>query len=226
MKYAVFFILLFACGALAYPVPEYRIKIAVIDTGLDLDLYHAHNMLCNSGSKSFVDDDPLKDAAGNKHGTNVAGLVSKDLDVTKYCLIILKVYNSRGDIPYKLPAEAITYAIEQKVRFINLSIAAPGYIDHEFRIINLAIRHGIKISVAAGNKHSDLDTLCDVYPACYSVKSKYFHVVGSSTYLNKEYSNYGGPVKYVEDGSGVGIPRLSGTSQATAIHTNKLIRGL
>lgn len=212
-------------------VPETRIKIAVIDTGLNLNLRpDLKPYVCKTGSLSMIDDDPITDE--NNHGTNVAGLIAKNIDVSKYCLIIIKFYS-----PYLSPDEffravrkGVEYAILQKVQYINMSLAGGGTSLSEYRTIQKALNLGIKIAVAAGNGEStkkgfigvNLDVNCNTYPACYVFEnSDNFHVVGS---LNSKFSNYGKIVKYWENGNWVGIPVLSGTSQATAIHLSNWVK--
>ena len=64
---------------------ETRIKIAIIDTGIDVTPKIAP-YLCNSGHKSFHGAfsfgsyDVFKDSVPQKHGTNVADLIAQNLD--------------------------------------------------------------------------------------------------------------------------------------------------
>ena len=78
---------------------------------------------------------------------------------------------------------------------------------------------------------ADLSKKCDVYPACLQFNSELFHVVGTSTGYKNDwggnhfYGNYGKPGMYYEDGTLKGFPAMTGTSQATAIHTGKWAAG-
>ena len=92
----------------------------------------------------------------------------------------------------------------------------------ELRSILTILRTGADISVAAGNDGLDLDKKCSAFPSCYKkiINSRRFHVVGA---INAKFSNFGSIVETYETGIDVGSPMMSGTSQATAIFTNKLI---
>jgi hypothetical protein len=212
--------------------PENRIKIAVIDTGYDVTP-ELQPFICSKGHASFVDDFPMRDSHKSKHGTNVVGLIAKNLNPNKHCILIIKFYNE-----YLSAAEfgnfvrlGIEYAISQNARYINLSLSgsAPAYM--EYLALEQALMHGIKVSVAAGNGREtpkgsvgiDLDKKCAAFPACYSFRTMQsnFHVVGSS---GSRFSNRGQVVKFWENGNQVGKPALSGTSQAAAIHTGKTVK--
>jgi hypothetical protein len=201
-------------------VIEKRVKIAVIDTGLDVTSA-IKPFLCKTGHISLIDDAPLKDTYSGKHGTNVAGLIAKNLDAKKECLLIIKFYKESKDDFFKKVRLGINYAVTQKVKFINLSLGGSGSSDLEKLAIFDALRKGIRVSVAAGNDKKDLNENCYYYPACYAFGTPLFRVVGSNT---GKYSNKGRVVTNLEDGTGVGTPKLSGTSQATAINTGKWVR--
>jgi subtilisin family serine protease len=212
------------------PVKEQRIKIAVIDTGFDIMRKDLRPFLCASGHRSLADDDALRDSHPGKHGTNVAGLIAKNLDPAKQCLLIIKYWKlgSEGDSEINNVINAVDYAISQKVSYINLSIGGTDENRREIYVLNKALKHGIKIAVAAGNESMDLNAHCLIFPACYAsfFDENLYHVVGSFTKHNgHDYSNRGDIVRYLEDGTEVGNPVMTGTSQATAIHTGRWASG-
>jgi len=201
------------------------IKVAVIDTGIDAASSHD---LCTFGHKSFVNNSsPLKDTHG--HGTHIAGLISKYAGKGDWCMV------------------AIKYAIDLKVDYINISGGGFQPNDGEKALIIKALNKGIKVVVAAGNGDDNhvavnLDKDCSYFPACYD---KRILVVGNlkDTDSNPDFvtwsgeklsrapsSNYGSYVKRWEVGTNVEstLPgnrrgRMTGTSQATAIVTGKLL---
>lgn len=200
---------------------ESRQRIALIDSGLQYQQKY-QKYLCKDGHKSFVPGEEWHDDAVG-HGTNIVSLVSKDLDYSKYCITILKFYreNLPGLTELEYEIEALKYALTLKVSYVNLSVSGPETNVTEQILFNVLTFQGTKIFVAAGNKNKNLDTH-PFYPAAYDIRQNWF-VVGNS---NAESSNYGRKVNLWEDGNGVGEPRLSGTSQATAIALNKYIRGI
>ena len=109
-------------------------------------------------------------------------------------------------------------------KYINLSVAGKGYDELEFEAIKTALSNGVKIAVAAGNKKANLDKDCNITRHVMLIYLNYrnFHVVGANSHT---YTNTGRIVQYSEDSDDVGEPALSGTSQATAIHTGKWASG-
>jgi len=195
---------------------ENRKKIAVIDSGLKITK-KIKPYLCEGFHKSFADNNPFLDSY--EHGTNVAGLISENIDPSKWCLVIIKYEGSLDDF-----IKALEYSIEIKASMINMSVEGPHYSQEELNLLKKAMQLKMVVSVAAGNRRGDqynLDKACIVYPACYiyNLDPKLFHVVGSYT---GNFSNYGRKtVRFWENGVNRGYPVMSGTSQATAIHTGK-----
>ena len=147
------------------------LTIAVIDTGIDKALPN----LCKFGHKSFVNKpdllideaNPLTDNHG--HGTHIAGLISKHAGEGSYCLVAIKYYSEANSGKQNLEnmKQALRYAINIKVDFINISAGGPERDEDEYALIKEALDKGIKVDVAAGNEKSDLDKSCNYFPACY-----------------------------------------------------------
>jgi hypothetical protein len=199
-------------------VVENRIKIAVIDTGIDFDNREIRPYLCSIGHRDFTKEG-LKDNIG--HGSNVSEIISRNLDPNKYCILILKYHTFETWGNLKREVEAFKYSIEQNVKYINLSSGGRDKDQKELEVIKQATDKGIKVIVAAGNDSCDLSKNCNFFPACYSLNNN-FYVIGN---CGSKTSNFNGPVKQCEDGNNVCAAGfcMSGTSQATAIFTNKLI---
>ncbi len=249
-------ILVLSALLLACPASAKTLTVAVIDTGIDTSV----GKLCKYSSKSFTDSSP-KDEHG--HGTHVAGLIVQNAGDNDYCLVSLKYYREQntGKENLRHMLDAIRYAVDLKVDYINISGGGDVAVPEERALIKKALDAGIVVVAAAGNEHNDLDKLCNFFPACYDPR---IVVVGNLEItkdfrdLNYEWrglakdaglenllgtvetrkaygSNYGKVVNRWEIGTNVrsnipstlGFARygyMSGTSQATAVATGKLIK--
>ena len=239
------------------------LTIAVIDTGVDAT---AITHLCKYGHRSYIGNHPTHDPHG--HGTHIASLIEKYAGVGDYCIVSLQYYSevNSGQQNLRNLKDAMQFAINIKVDFINVSGGGPEYNEEEQRLIKNALDKGIKVVVAAGNEHHNLSTYCDYYPACY--KDSRMVVVGNrvseETWQSGVYymlrklitranrsddeslkrasdSNWGDVITRWEIGDKVEgrVPchlrhlnpdpkercaaKMSGTSQATAIATGKLV---
>jgi serine protease len=197
-------------------------KVVVIDTGLDLKDERFKTVLCSDGHKNLSYDTHLMDHNG--HGTHIAGIIQKYAEDANYCLVIVKFYSESPKAPNYI-TEALKYASSlQDVKIINISAGgADEDLDEKATIFN---NPNIIFNVAAGNNAKKLEP-CDYFPACYGLPN--MNVIGNIS----PSSNYGPIVKAVEDGKNVlssipggGYAIFSGTSQATAIYTGKMVRKL
>lgn len=173
----------------------------------------------------------------------------RDLAATKsnYCQVILKFIDpfqsnsSTGENMIK----AIRWAIDLNVDVINISAGGQIPLAEEEIIVKTALNRGIKVVAAAGNDSCELGgnyfnlvnglikkTTCNYFPAMYDPR---IYVVGNlnSDGTRATSSNYGNYVNSWENGmnrrsigSTGSILTDSGTSQATAIKTGKIIRSL
>ena len=204
-----------------------RIKIAIVDTGTDVT-EQIKPYLCKGGHISLVDDKPLVDTHVSKHGTNIAGLVTQNLDPKKYCVLIIKFYNPDAQDLTNLANVifGVKYATQMKARYLNLSLFGKLPSNTEEHALRQALASGVKIAVSAGNDGINLDVKCESFPPCYHLDAKNFHVVGFtySDGTRSATSNYGSVVQFYENGVNQGIPPNTGSSQATAIHLNKWIK--
>lgn len=218
MKYFVILIasiLTYSSEAKIPIIPKKFIKVAVIDTGINLNVKVP---LCETGHKSFVPNEGLEDNIG--HGSNISGLIDENAHSDAYCQIIIKYYSSDGEENLNASAEAFQYALTLNVDIINYSSGGYGTSVLEHTSIQKALKKGITVVVAAGNDGKNLDKECDVYPACYPEKD--IVVVGNVS----KYSNYGKIVDLYVNGNNKhsGGYTMSGTSQSTAIVTGRIIR--
>jgi len=214
--------------------------VAVIDSGID---GASPNHLCKHGHKSFSTrlTDPLKDEEG--HGTHIAGIISSTAGDGDYCIVSIKYYDSKAQGKENGIAmiKSIQYAVNIKVDFINISGGGPEPSHKEYAAVLNALNKNIRMIVAAGNEHENLDNLCNYYPACYDKRI----VMVGNLQVNKDKfddydnnivepcpsSNYGKRVTRWEIGTDVlsTLPGgkkgyMTGTSQATAVATGLELR--
>jgi subtilisin family serine protease len=212
---------------------ETRKRIAVIDTGYNRTRLSnlPINTFCENGLKDVTGTGP-QDSLG--HGTNIIGLIAKGMDTKKFCIVSIKWYDTNFKVTLNVLVTRIRAAIklaeQQQPVLINLSSSGSNYDSIEQMIINRLTFKGVKIVVSAGNDGLDLSKSCLIYPACYNANKNNFYVVGSMDKYNNllDTSNKFGPVSYYENGlnqCSEGIC-MTGTSQAAAIRSNKLIRGM
>ena len=219
-----------------------QLVVAVIDTGIDVSLLNK-NTFCKTGHKFFAGTS-LMDNHG--HGTHVSYLIDQyaknvilgnstisQLESAKvnYCQIIIKFYDPNDNQNSHLSmTKSIKWAIQQKVDIINISGGGRMFVPDEHKAIIEALNKGIVVVAAAGNDSSNLGR-STYYPAMYD---KRIYVVGNivnNSRIIARTSNYGKPVNSWEIGENVlsrfpnnSVGYLSGTSQATAIRTGKIVR--
>lgn len=223
MKY--FFLLLLS--TLSYAAPCHQLRIAVIDSGLNLnDPRFTH--LCKTGHKNFVTGETIEDTVS--HGTHIAGLIQKYARDANYCMLIYKYFSYRNmDNNDKIFVSAIEEAIENKADVINISGGGIGFNEEEALLI--ANNPKVTFVVSAGNSGKNLDIPGnEFYPA--SLFYKNIRVVKNidSNGVPSKSSNYSSRLSYWEIGESVlsYLPNgkegyLSGTSQSAAIFQENLL---
>lgn len=225
-----------------------KILVAIIDTGIDAGLMNDPS-ICPSGHKDFTGQG-LVDNHG--HGTNISGIIdqyaknyilTRDIDQIKglskvdidYCQIIIKYYDPKmaASESLKNSRKAIRWAIDHKVDIINYSAGGDEFDLKEKALIVEALNKGIKVVAAAGNDGRNIDKV-KYYPASYD---KRIYIVGNLVSEQGRFiansSNTGKTVNTWEIGThifsrlpGNSFGYMSGTSQATAVKSGKLVREL
>ncbi|MER3408952.1 MAG: hypothetical protein C4306_02365 [Thermoleophilia bacterium] len=139
------------------------VKVAVIDTGLDLG--HPEFAGRVAAARSFVDDSPV-DRIG--HGTFVAGIVAAATGNGQGIagiafpaqLVVAKVVGESGTVDPQVEARAIRWAVDEGARVINLSLgglrdplrpALDTFSPEEQEAIAYATSHGALVVAAVGN---------------------------------------------------------------------------
>lgn len=204
-------------------VASAQIKIAVVDTGLNLSDKRFTPYLCQDGHKDFTGEG-LLDFHG--HGTHIVGSIIKYAGETGYCLIIIKAFSIRQNNEIYL--NAIGELMNIQPNFVNISGGGQSAFKREKLVLKKL--KDTKFIVAAGNDNKDLGKF-KYYPASYNLPN--IIIVGSvdENGVKSPKSNYGAIVKAWEIGDDVLSTcmhdtecKMSGTSMSTSIHTGKLIK--
>lgn len=206
------------------------IKVAILDSGLDLKDQRFQDVLCNEGHYDATGYG-IADAEG--HGTHIAGIIKEYAKDSAYCLIIVKYYDPRlvtNTSRMMAYGKGLAYISKIKPDVVNISGGGNSFWEDEHSIISWA---DYTIFAAVGNDDANLDKHCNYYPACYRQWESipYLHAVASYCDNKKSsFSNYGTIVTDKECGAGVKstLPNnkmgyMGGTSQATAIATGKYV---
>ena len=152
-----------AYDAWATPPPLAPVRVAVIDSGIDLGHPDLERRI--AGSKSFVGG-TAQDTRG--HGTIVAGVIAAELDnatgiaglAPSAELLIAKVVAPGGTISVDAEWKAIHWAVDNGARVINISLGGlrdPRNPDRdtfsrlEEEAIAYAVRKGAVVVAAVGN---------------------------------------------------------------------------
>lgn len=204
------------------------IKVGIIDTGLNLDDPRFSEHVCSSGHHHFVDKN-INDEHG--HGTHIAGLIQQYAGYGNYCFLIYKFYSdsNTGAQNLIMEIEAMKAAIRNGADIINFSGGGPEFAEDEYLIIK---NHpNVLFVVAAGNEHENLDnSKKGFYPASYWLKNEVVvqnigkdgMVYPGSNWSKKAVSEIGENAYSTLPNGEMGY--LTGSSQATAIRTGKIVR--
>jgi len=176
-----------------------KVKVAVIDTGVDLN-----NPFLNQEGRypASIDDK-------NGHGSHVAGIISLLTQNNKMIEIIPYNYynqNHSGQENLESLLTQLGKAIKDNVDIINISGGGPEPSKKEKELIELAKMKGIIIVTASGNESTDLDNIVKCYFMCNSRfavnQYKYYpasyglsNIISVSNYVNQ---------KIVEKSSNIG----------------------
>lgn len=197
-----------------------RVKVAVIDTGID---YFHPDLVANlwvnddipgngfdDDGNSFIDDvhgfdfvsrdgDPFDD---HSHGTHVAGIIgatgNNRVGVAGVCwevtMMAIKAFDDTGNATTSDTIEAIHYAVANGAQIINASWGQDDPSHALEEAVAAAINAGTLFIAAAGNENTD----ATVFPAAFD------HVVSVAATDRKDqrprFSNYGARVDLAAPG--------------------------
>jgi Subtilase family len=223
------------------------IVIVVIDTGYRQLASAPRPNFCRHGHADLTAKDPKVDAVptdSHGHGTHIVLTIQEQLrDAPKdaYCLVVLKYWTP--GIPTSKAVKNSTRAFERslnmKADVINYSSSGAARDDKESVVIKSILDSGIRIISAAGNDSAFIPADSEtsrLLAAAIKNKTLTFPggydnrvvVVGNSNRdgSRNPTSNWGDRVDVWEVGTDieqVGV-KMTGTSQATAVHTGKVVR--
>lgn len=204
-----------------------RIKIAIIDTGVDT----SHELLKSlnwSESYDFVTESKTV-VDGHGHGTHIAGIIAQSLKknhkIEDFQFLSLRYYSlTEPQLNLERSKKALRWAIEKRVNIINYSGGGYSKDNEEFALIKKAEQLGIVVITSAGNRGTDKEKF---YPAAYNLENlirvaavnKDRHLASFSNYgLDQaDFAALGENIESSLPGNRMGS--LSGTSQATALMT-------
>ncbi|AWN22456.1 peptidase S8 and S53 subtilisin kexin sedolisin [Deinococcus irradiatisoli] len=199
------------------------IKVAVIDTGIDLQHEMFQGSLVGPQDQwDFVNNDPVPQEEGSfsdeafGHGTNVASIV---LQIAPHAKIMpLRVLTPNGGGDETTVAQAINFAVAHGARVINLSLGSVTKSDTIKRMVDYAASKGVAVIASSGNTGNERIT----FPA-QDASGKYMMAVGSVDHSDKksDFSTYGDRIGVMAPGEVVWGPvpgnlfsYWSGTSMA------------
>lgn len=211
----------------------------IVDTGIQLD--HPDLNVASSGHKSFVKGQ--KSAAdGHGHGTHVAGTVGAEDNSEGVIgvapgvkLVSMRVLNSSGSGQFSWSISAFDWIASHVnanyINVVNYSVG-PGS-RYTSTTLDNAVKgmadEGVKVCLAAGNAGDDATYFS---PARVNYTNVYTIAAMDSDLKFASWSNYGGPVDFIEPGvsvystyKGSGYATMSGTSMASPHGTGMLAVG-
>lgn len=144
------------------------VKIAVLDTGADLDHDDLKNNLLEGKNLINKRKDPQDD---NGHGSHLTGILvaeNNDIGMVGVCpkakAIPIKVLDKNGNGDLITVAQGIREAVSLKADIITMSLGAPFKLQQVRKAIQYAVSKNIPVFAAAGNAGKTKELF---YPANY-----------------------------------------------------------
>ena len=196
------------------------VKVAVIDTGVDLFHPELNGKILSTGY-DYIDRDnvPYDELGGSKtgHGTFIAGLIS--LVAPQAQILPMRVLDSDGVGNAFHISAAIYQAADQNAKVINLSLGTDQDTGMLRRAVAYAQSKGCVVTVAVGNSNSNAN---NISPANYSNVL----AIAATDFKDQKasFSNYGSSVSLTAPGvdlvsafPGGFYARWNGTSFSTSL---------
>lgn len=241
VKYIAIFSLILTQPAWSKPI-----VIAVIDTGYvkpERPYVGPKPVFCKLGHVDFTKSDRSSYEIPDDteiHGHNIVHVIANEIGEVPegtYCIVLIKYWSKSiaGSATIENSLKAFKWADALNVDVINYSSNGDDEDPREDREIKKILNKGIKVVVAAGNDGNKIQKWKPAYPAMVdsrlvvvgNMTQEYFQHKGSSkeSYRHPT-SNYGSVVNRWEVGTRVcgGNWCMTGTSQATAVATGKIVK--
>ncbi|MFN8499494.1 MAG: S8 family serine peptidase [Anaerolineae bacterium] len=206
------------------------VVVAIVDTGADLSHPDLSAKFVSQGRDFISGHANAQDDQG--HGTHVSGIVSAMTNNGTGVagvgynarLLPVKVLNSNGSGDYGSIVQGITWAADQGVKVLNMSLGGAGGTQALQDAVDYAWNKGVVVVCAAGNDGNASPNYPAAYANCLSV------VATDQNDQKASFSNYGSSVDISAPGVSVlstvmrsgssitdpsGYKTLSGTSMAS-----------
>lgn len=202
------------------------VRVVVMDTGYYVKDYNFKACQNHELDRNFTADLTIDDRY--PHGQNVNHIIAKGLENVDYCIVNVKIMtkNEFDMFQYEM---ALLYVIGLKPDIINLSFGGRTFSNFESYLVKKALNQGIKVVAAAGNENIKLTKQdCGFYPVCVDSRIIAVGCLKNEQGERCDLTNYGEYITIMKVGYRInaGGLTLTGTSQATAVETNELIREL
>lgn len=209
----------------------YGIKVAVIDTGCDINnplIMNKVKALYNFSSDDDGDGENVTDYL--LHGTHVATLIAGESYKNKVMgvapdvdLYIYKAVSKDGIADYDNIAQAIYASAQSGVDIINISLAGEREAPQIHEAIKFAVNMNCSVVCASGNDgDGKLETTESLYPACYPEVIEVGSINDDNTV--SVFSNTNSHIDCITNGENLlsgsvdgGFYVLSGTSQSAPL---------
>ncbi|HEY9693105.1 MAG TPA: S8 family peptidase [Oculatellaceae cyanobacterium] len=199
------------------------VKIAIIDTGVDLNHPDLSAKVITDSDYDFVNSDyEAQDDQG--HGTHVAGIAAAATNngtgIAGMCpdcsILPIKVLDSTGSGSFSNIASAIRYATDKGAKVINLSLGGGSSSTTLLNAVRYAHSKGVLLACAAGNANTSKASYPAYYSECVAVAAT------DQNDYKASFSNYGSWVDTSAPGVNIDATywndtyaQLNGTSMAT-----------
>lgn len=193
-----------------------KVKICVVDTGLDLNHANRGNIV---GTKDFTGNGTVQDGQG--HGTHVAGTVAGKggVGVSAGSLLICKGLDNRGAGTTSALAQCLSWCAANGAQIVSNSWGSPQSDSLINQTINQLTAKGIYVFVAAGNDSGPVN-----WPAKLAGSNPLVFAIAASDQSDRiaSFSSRGSEIRFISPGAGIvsnwpggGTRSLDGTSMAT-----------
>ncbi len=214
------------------------VKVAVIDTGIDLEHPIFKNRLASRNEwKDFVDGDRIPSdesgGTGYGHGTAVAGIIAQV--APRAVILPIRVLGSDGGGRTANVIAAIGYAVKMRADIINLSVGTDGWDQALYEVCLAAKRRGVRVVASVGNNGLENGVTS---PARFSTDRKtrgWVFGVGSedANGQRSSFSAFGEGLNVLAPGEGISssfpnarVTTATGTSFATPLMSGALALAL